>query len=378
MRQAAVWFFLCCKRYLKKWSFLVILLALPAASWAVCRVEQEEGQEIRIALYAEETDREKDGESPLEIRLVDNLAERDPKDKGVFRFYLCADEEEVKDQVASRHAECGYVVSGDLRRRLDERDYRRCIRVYSAPSTVLAELSTEVVCAALMELYDREIFLDYILESEVVDQAVSSLAETMGSGALGVDPRGILEDQAGRLYDKWMNNGSTFRFEYGYRDRRGEAETKETGGTLFPVRGIAAVYVFLTGLYSAVMSGYDKERGLFLCLSPGRRRLCSMAVLLAPVCLAAVSGLGAIALGGAAADVGRETGVMAVYVLSVCVFSGLMRAVCRKPGALAVTIPFFLAGSLIFAPVLVDVGRFFPKLGWIERLFLPSWYLRAF
>ncbi len=378
MRQAAVWFFLCCKRYLKKWSFLVILLALPAAAGVLHGVEEEEGQEIRIAVYAEGTDREEDGQRPLEWQLVQNLTERDLREGGLFRFYLCADEEEVKEQVASRRAECGYGVSGDLRKKLDERDYRRCIRVYSAPSTVLAQLSTEVVFASLMELYDREIFLDYILESEMVEQAVSALAESGGGMAFGADQDGILEEQAGALYDKWMNNGSTFRFEYGYRDRRGEAEARETGGTVFPIRGIVAVYVFLTGLYSGVMSGYDRERGMFLRLSPGRRSLCAMAVLSAPVFLAAVSGFGALALSGSLEKIGREMAVMAFYVLSVCGFSGILKAILRKPGALAVTIPFFLAGSLVFTPVFVDIGRFFPELAWIERLFLPSWYLRAF
>ena len=48
--------------------------------------------------------------------------------------------------------------------------YRRCIRVYAAPSTVLASLSTEVVFASLMKLYDREIFLDYVTEAQVLQE----------------------------------------------------------------------------------------------------------------------------------------------------------------------------------------------------------------
>ena len=204
MRQVTIWFWLSCKRCLKRLPFILILLVLPAASYFLREVEKEEGQEVGIAVYAggeealdEKSDRgaqegrgagegRKAGgpqaERPLEQLLAEELTERE--DGGLFCFYLCGSEEQVKEEVASGRAECGYVISGDLRRKLDEKDYRRCIRVYSAPSTVLASLSTEVVSAALMKLYDREIFLDYIVESEEVRYAVNRLGASIDdSGA---------------------------------------------------------------------------------------------------------------------------------------------------------------------------------------------------
>ncbi len=390
MKSGGVWFFLSCKRYLRKVSFLLILLVLPAATFFVRGLEEKEGQEVRIAVCVETADSDgTDGKTALlEEELLEALTkqegdEEDADGSGLFRFYECGSEEEVKAQVASRQAECGYVFSGNLRGKLDEGDYKRCIRVYSAPSTVLADLSTEVVFAALMKLYDREIFLDYVMEAQVLRD--SGGESGWGGEAFdgGMEPGGAegLETLAGELYDKWLASGSTFRFAYRYQNRGGQGLDSE-GGTeaagVFPVRGIVAVYLLLVGMYSAVMLGYDEEKGLFLPLSSGRRLVCRMAVLAAPVFLAALSALGALRTGGCFGDLAREFGVMGVYVLAVCGFSYGLKIICRKPQAVCCLIPLVLVGSLVFSPVFVDIRQFFPEWGWVEKAFLASYYLRAF
>ena len=53
MRSVAIWFFLSCKRYVHKISFLAILLLLPMVTIFVRGLEQKEGTEIRIAVWAE-------------------------------------------------------------------------------------------------------------------------------------------------------------------------------------------------------------------------------------------------------------------------------------------------------------------------------------
>ena len=390
MKSGGVWFFLSCKRYLRKVSFLLILLVLPAATFFVRGLEEKEGQEVRIAVCVETADSKgTDGKTALlEEELLEALTkqegdEEDADGSGLFRFYECGSEEEVKAQVASRQAGGGYVFSGNLRGKLDEGDYKRCIRVYSAPSTVLADLSTEVVFAALMKLYDREIFLDYVMEAQVLRD--SGGESGWGGEAFdgGMEPGGAegLETLAGELYDKWLASGSTFRFAYRYQNRGGQGLDSE-GGTeaagVFPVRGIVAVYLLLVGMYSAVMLGYDEEKGLFLPLSSGRRLVCRMAVLAAPVFLAALSALGALRTGGCFGDLAREFGVMGVYVLAVCGFSYGLKIICRKPQAVCCLIPLVLVGSLVFSPVFVDIRQFFPEWGWVEKAFLASYYLRAF
>ena len=363
MNTILCWFFLSCKRYLRKLSFLLILLALPAGTYLIRGLEEKEGQEVRIAVCTEGEDRKEKPQIPLEIQLKNVLVDEESNlSRALFRFYECENEEQVKAEVASRRAECGYVISKDLRDKLDKKNYRRCIRVYSAPSTVLAELSTETVFAALMKLYDKEIFLDYITEAEQLPQQMADqLIET-----------------AGNLYDKWLSNGNTFRFEYHDINTNGQIleENVETF-TVFPVRGLVAIYLFIVGLYSAVMLEYDEKMGLFVPLCPQKQWLCRLAVLGAPVFLAALSSLGALKTGGCFLEFEKEIVAMGIYCLGICLFSFTVKVICRKPQIICCMIPLFLVGSLIFTPIFIDIRQFFPEWGWIEKLFLPSYYLRG-
>ena len=69
MNTILCWFFLSCKRYLRKLSFLLILLALPAGTYLIRGLEEKEGQEVRIAVCTEGEDRKEKPQIPLEIQL---------------------------------------------------------------------------------------------------------------------------------------------------------------------------------------------------------------------------------------------------------------------------------------------------------------------
>lgn len=94
--------------------------------------------------------------------------------------------------------------------------------------------------------------------------------------------------------------------------------------------------------------------------------------------MAAVSGLLAIWLGGSGQGVGRELAAMVWYVVLIIVFSGLMGAVFKNPQVICCLIPFFMIGSLVFCPVILDAGKVFPVLEDIGKVFLPYYYLRLF
>ena len=282
MRSVAIWFFLSCKRYVHKISFLAILLLLPMVTIFVRGLEQKEGTEIRIAVWPEVSGQ--NAVTSLEWTLAQDLANRGAAE-GMFRFYLCDSEEQLKEEVASRQAECGYVIGADLRKKLDANDYKRCIRVYSAPSTVTAKLSAEVVFSMLMARYDKELFQNYVENGE----ALLPLS--------GEESTQALRAESGALYDAWMENGGTFRFEY---ETVGETTDADNGAgtsvsgshtpSLFPVRGIVAVYIFVAGLYSAAVSLSDERKGLFLALPAASRIPCQLAAMTGPVALAALSG----------------------------------------------------------------------------------------
>lgn len=364
MTRIVTWFLLSCKRYGKRLSFLLILLLLPAGTAILGALERDKPQEIRIAVYVRE---QQEGE--LGGRLAQSLTERDQQD-GMFRFYLSRDEQQLRDDVVSRRAECGYVIEENLEERLDRGDYKRCITVYSSPSTVTAKLSTEVVFSVMMELYDKDLLEDYVRSGEVFADA----------GEPGSPIREEAAEKAGGLYEKWLESGATFHFEYADVDRQGNIEDSASPAaqTVFPIRGLVAVCLFVIGLYGAVTTGFDERSGLFLPLPYRFRGPCRIACIAGPVCMAAVSGLLAIWLGGSGQGVGRELAAMVWYVVLIIVFSGLMGAVFKNPQVICCLIPFFMIGSLVFCPVILDAGKVFPVLEDIGKVFLPYYYLRLF
>ena len=138
------------------------------------------------------------------------------------------------------------------------------------------------------------------------------------------------------------------------------------------------MFLFITGLYSAVTAAEDSRRGLFIPLPVRLRLPCRFAALAAPVALAALSGLSAVLLSGGPGISSGGAAAMALYALAVSIFSMALGAILKTPEALGAAIPFFIIGSLVFCPVFFDAERLLPGLGQAGRLFLPYYYLRGF
>ncbi len=356
MGRVWMWFWLSGKRCFYRRSFFIILLALPLGAFWIRGREEEGPAKIRIALWApggQEEEGAVPGQEPLEQLLIKDLAGRQGQD-GLFQFYACESEGQLKDDVASRRAECGYVLASRLREKLNQGDFKRSIRVFSAPSTVAARLSTETVFAALIALYDQELFREYM------------------QSAAGIGP--ALADQA---YGQWKGSKSTFHFTYETVGGPGPFGGAPDQSAVFTVRGIVAVYVFAIGLYGAAMSLADEKRGLFRAIPYGRRIMCRLAAMAAPSALAALSGLAALWAGKCLGAWPKEVAAMAGYVAAVTLFSWGVRAVCRHEAVACCLIPFFLVGSFLFCPVFFDISRYIPEFGVSEKLFLPGYYIRA-
>ena len=81
MKRVAMWFFLSCKRYMRKWSFLFILLLLPLGVLAAGQAQKKGSRDVNIAISVDES-----GENALGNALADSLVNRPRgEDAGMFR-----------------------------------------------------------------------------------------------------------------------------------------------------------------------------------------------------------------------------------------------------------------------------------------------------
>lgn len=118
MDKIVLWFFLSCKRQLKKPFFLILLLILPAGVWMFHKAEEESSGKISIALYM-------DGDEWNE-KVAETLSEGEHS----FEFYQCETLQELQDDVAGEKAECGYYFPTGFRELLKEGGYRRSVKLY--------------------------------------------------------------------------------------------------------------------------------------------------------------------------------------------------------------------------------------------------------
>ena len=155
MNKMGLWFYLSLKRQTKRLFFLLLLLALPAGLWLLREAERPEEDAIAIALYA--------GESDWNRRVADELISGEHS----FEFYLSSSEEELREDVAARGAECGYIFSEDLLEKLESGRFKRSITLVTAPSTAVDKLSSEVVFSGLFTVWGRSLLETYSREGEV-------------------------------------------------------------------------------------------------------------------------------------------------------------------------------------------------------------------
>lgn len=335
MKKVLIWFYISCKRYLKKTAFLLLLLLFPVISLWISALEKEPFDGVQIGVFAQGDE--------LSREVLDRLLEKN----GMIRFYACESREELLKDTASRKAECGFVLPENLEEMLEQKEYRRSILVYRTASTVMDGFAKEAVTAAVMECYGGEILTGYLTEAN------------------------LFEEQVLDLYETYLSDGSTFHFES--RTESGELETgEELVVRVFPLKGLIAVYLMAAGLFAAARGKEDEEKGLFLPLPYEGRWKCMAAAGFAPVFLAALSCLAALAVSGELT--GRGALALNFYAALSWGYGFLLQRILRKPAALYSVIPFLILGSVVFCPVFLDLAKWIPGGEKIRYFFLPWYY----
>lgn len=347
MNNMGLWLFMAFKRQLKRPFFLLVLLIIPVFMGLFKNLERQDSGRIEIALYT-------DGDAWNDL-VADKLMDGSHS----FDFYLCGSRKELERDVASKRAECGFVLPAGLKDMLDQGDYRRKIGMVVSPSTVTAKLASETVFAGLFEIYGRDLLKTYVETSKVFDSFAGG--------------RDALWQELGPLYDKYLKNGSTFQFEYSTLSRGMIKES--TVKAVFPVRGIAAVFVLVIGLSAAVTASLDKKRGFFQAMASHQEAAFILVQMAAPVFLACVSAYLCLAAGGELGEPFLEAALLFVYGIAVTVFCCILGRLIKNPLLLSGLIPFFIIGSLIACPVFADLSVFVPVLKTVRLFFLPYYYL---
>lgn len=331
------------KRLMRSPGFLFALLWLPISLLILYSVEKKSGAEAEAAVFA--------SGDKFALDIEKSLLEY----QGFIRFRACKDQEEVRKRVASGKAECGYILGPGIHQGMEAGDIQKLVTVYRPPNSRLAGVINEIVFAKILGTYSPEFYLSYVeaaLGKEGEDEAV-------------------IRKKAQEYYQEYLNNGSTFRFQF-YGGE--EAVYEEADIHVIPVRGLMAVMIFLCGLCGLGDWKECKNNNRFFFTK--HLWTVKTASLFLPMAFAAAVGLSCLYLTGNGKSVFLELEHMAAYLLLLEAFFLAADCFMRTGEAVYGIFPFAAMISLLLPPVFFDFSILYPPVKWIQLLLPVSWYLR--
>lgn len=354
MKKIGLWCLLLTKRQLKNTMFLIILLLIPITAFVTSQMEGfRETEDIFVALYARDYDE-------MAANTIKDLLE----DTDVYHFYICNSEEELMEEVQKGRAECGYIFGENITERVAKEKYKNNIIQVKKNSSVIADSINETVFSSFFKFFTRETILNYVKSNE-------KFAEMDSEGLLQLDG----------AFSSYLNGNHTFHVEFkemGGRDDFSEAETIETEEAAFPLRNIMSVLIMAGAILGVLSWLTDREKGVFAPMKYDFVTISRPLYVLIPTILLAVCSLCSMAASGTMTFWVREFLVMAAYVFLLTAAGVLATCVVKRSIWIISAFPVLIIGSLILCPVFIDLSVYLPGIQYVQRLFLPYYYMKMF
>ncbi len=382
IRQYRIWIGLLIKRLWRQPAYIVLLMLIPLLGCAVGVVEQGERSGAAVAVCVE------DGAWSGQIR----EALWDIEEESVLHFLFCESEGEVERSVLKAEADCGFVIAANIARRVMERDWARSITVYETEASSITGMAKERISGILFKLYSEQSYEEYMRMC-----AEMLLEESYESyGGTETETSREIVDFAKQAYERHLVDNSTFSFQYMNDDFDSQysSDTDVISDTVvFPVKGVFAVVIFISGMCGILEYDTDRREKRFLRMAPNGltyivdiwlpTAFTSLAVLF---CLWIFDGIRC----GGVEGIGRISGLLTVWnvrtwgiqmgqlllyqfiVVGYCAVLGIF---LKRQEAVAAAIPILALASLVCAPVFIRLGTYLPVFAVLEKVFPVTYYL---
>lgn len=342
MRRIAVWYFLLNKRFLKKYSFLLILCLVPLIVAGMRMASQEESGIVRIALC------QSNPEDELSAKIVRQLTERD----SILQYVLCETEEEARTLVETFEVDVAWIFPEDLEQSLRETALSKhvgpVVKVVEREDDSLLIFSRKILSTALYPDFSYEVYKDFVRDDMELGQ--------------------LSEEELRAAYERTLVEGALFRMVY----LDGEP-VEEDNYLMAPIRGILAIWLVLCGLAGSMYFIQDEQRGTFSRMTVWRRLWTAFGMHAVLLSDAVIVLLVSCAAAGVFTVWKRE--ILSALLLACCtaVFCNLLRMVCRTMARLGSCIPILLIGMMILCPVFINIRQFKA----VQYLMPPYYYLKS-
>lgn len=362
IKQYIIWLRLLAKRLWRQPAYIGLLVLIPILGYAVSVMEQGERGGAAVSVCVEE--------GAWSSQIADGL--RRENADSVLEFALCDDPETVEYSVVSGTADCGFVIPADIEERVMNGDWRKCITVYETAQSSITGMAKERISGVIFQLYSEQCYEDYM-------------------GQISEDIVGFAVD----AYEVHLADDSTFGFRYMNDDQYSQysddkSDTYDTA--VFPIKGVFAVVIFISGMCGMLEYDKDRQEKRFLRITPNWLTygvdvwmptvFVSAAVL---VCLWVSDGVRAsggsfsIAALLSVWNVGvwfSQIGQLIAYQCIIVLYCSILSIILKRQETIAAAIPILSLGSLVCAPVFVNMGAYLPVFAVLEKMFPVTYYLK--
>lgn len=376
MKKYLIWFSLLMKRMIKMPAFVLMLLGLFILTMAVSKLEQGERSESAVGLMIEAESGQdlSDGQAEWNQSFISLLYEQE----GILAFQVYENKEMLMQDVEKGELDCGFVLPHDMLDRINDGTWQDTITLYSSSESVVMQIAKERIASAVFTLYSEESYVNYV-------KNISDFNPTQTSES---DREEIIAF-AKSAYESHLLDGSTFGLIYNgsnYGENRSEAfndndsavseSERQAAATVFPLRGILSVCIFLSGMCGLLVDWKDRQEKRFQRIVPNF--ITSMANIFVPTiyttgvslavlfCTHQITGPGGIF---------RELFRLLIYQFLIVVYCSIIRLVLRKQETIAAAIPIFTLACMICCPIWIRLAVYIPVFRVLEKLFPATYYL---
>lgn len=348
IRKLSVWYYLLSKRLMKKYSFFLLLCAVPVLVLAMKTVSRQESGMLTILLCQE------DKEDKLSSKIFSDLMEK----KGVLRYVMVSSPEEAYEIVREGKADAAWIFRQHLQERMDTYTVDRLseeplLSIVEREDNVPLQLSREKLYGALYPYISYSLYQNFIRND-------------LMKGTL------ITKEELERDYRSTDVGGSLFRFAFvNPEESTGEAE--ELNYLTAPLRGMLSLIVILCGIASTMYYLQDEEKGIISWLPAANRQPFIYGYQITAMLYAGTAVLLALYFSGIFMTWKKELLLMGGYILMSAGFCNLLRRLCRTLKGMGACIPFLMMGMFVLCPVFFAIRQF--RL--IQYLLPPFYYLNA-
>lgn len=323
------WTTLYFKRLMQKRFFLLSLALIPLTALLLAHSVKDTEKAIHIYVSAPTTCSQETKE------LLTELSDSNSS-SNLVSFHVVETEAELIQAVKNGDAISGFMLPENLNKAMYAyaRTKSPCINVYLSDESS-AKITEELIFSKVYHPLCFALLDNHFAETEGV-YATKELRER---------------------FEEMELKDTFFNFRYADGTENKSLTKGDTNYMLLPIRGITAIFILLSTMTGALCWYEDKQNKLFLWLPKKMARNISVLYIALPLLLSCMFGILTFQLSGLNIFTKNELLCLFLYVFAAYSFVKVLLEFCPKQRIFTTLIPAIFTGSLLFAPVFIDLTQ---------------------